>query len=104
MSKSKGEDPHLPRCSNHRLIAVTGTDLGYNDFHTKIMEKMKATNEIKSCGKKYHCPDGLHECETRCYLFDSNAILIVAPEFIKEKDLEEKKYSQVNLGIVEGEV
>lgn len=53
---------------------------------------------------RYKCPDGIHECETRCYLFDSNAILIVAPEFINEKDLEEKKYSAVNLGIVEGEI
>lgn len=106
VSKAPGEDIHLPRCSNPRLIAVTGTDLGYNDFHTKIMEKMKATNELvdRSCSKKYKCPDNLHECETRCYLFDSNAILIVAPEFIKEKDLEEKKYSQVNLGMVEGEI
>ncbi len=53
---------------------------------------------------RYKCPDGVHECETRCYLFDTNAILIVAPDFINEKDLEEKKYSQVNLGIVEGEI
>lgn len=104
VSKSKGEDIHLPRCSNPRLIAVTGTDLGYNDFHMKIMDKMQATNNIKSCGQRYNCPDKMHECETRCYLFDTNAILIVAPAFIKEKDLEEKKYSQVNLGIVEGEV
>lgn len=65
---------------------------------------MKATNEAKSCGKRYLCPDQMHDCETRCYLFDTNAILIVAPEFITEKDLEEKKYSQVNLGMVEGEV
>jgi len=43
-------------------------------------------------------------CQTRCYLFDTNAILIVAPEFMNEKDLEEQKYSQVNLGMVEGEI
>lgn len=63
-------------------------------------------NKLDSIGffSRYKCPDGLHECQTRCYLFDTNAILIVAPEFIKEKDLEEKKYSQVNLGMVEGEI
>ena len=68
------------------------------------MEKMQSSDNIKSCDNKYLCPDGIHTCETRCYLFDTNAILIVAPEFINEKDLEEKKYSQVNLGIVEGEI
>ena len=104
VSKAAGEDTHLPRCATNRLIAVTGTDLGYNDFQTKLMKKMKSSDEVKSCGYKYKCPDNLHECETRCYLFDTNAILIVAPEFINEKDLEEKKYSQVNLGMVEGEI
>jgi len=83
---------------------VTGTDLGYNDFQTRIMKKMKSSDDIKSCGYKYTCPDGVHVCQTRCYLFDTNAILIVAPEFINEKDLEEQKYSQVNLGMVEGEI
>ena len=104
VSKAKGVDINLPRCATNRLIAVTGTDLGYNDFQKKIMEKMKASDNVKSCGNKYLCPDGIHQCETRCYLFDTNAILIVAPEFTNEKDLEEKKYSQVNLGIVEGEI
>ncbi len=104
VSKAKGEDIHLPRCATNRLIAVTGTDLGYNDFQTKIMKKMKSSDGTKSCGYKYKCPDDLHECETRCYLFDTNAILIVAPEFMNEKDLEEKKYSQVNLGMIEGEI
>jgi hypothetical protein len=104
VSKARGVDINLPRCATNRLIGVTGTDLGYNDFQTKIMEKMQSSDNVKSCGHKYKCPDGLHECETRCYLFDTNAILIVAPEFIKEKDLEEKKYSQVNLGIIEGEI
>ena len=97
VSKAKGEDIHLPRCATNRLIAVTGTDLGYNDFQTRIMKKMKSSDKVKSCGYKYKCPDGIHICETRCYLFDTNAILIVAPDFINEKDLEEKKYSQVNL-------
>ena len=59
------------------------------------MKKMKSSDETKSCGYKYKCPDGIHICQTRCYLFDTNAILILAPEFINEKDLEEKKYSQV---------
>lgn len=110
VSKAPGPDVHLPRCATNRLIAVTGTDLGYNDFQTKIMQKMISSgneNEPpgqKSCGREYRCPDGVHMCETRCYLFDSNAILIMAPEFINEKDLEEKKYSAVNLGIVEGEI
>lgn len=104
VSKAPGVDVNLPRCATNRLIAVTGTDLGYNDFQTKLMSKMKSSDGVKSCGNKYMCPDGLHECETRCYLFDTNAILIVAPEFINEKDLEEKKYSQVNLGMVEGEI
>ena len=50
VSKAKGEDVHLPRCATNRLIGVTGTDLGYNDFQTKIMQKMKSSNELKSCG------------------------------------------------------
>ena len=32
VSKAKGVDTKLPRCATNRLIAVTGTDLGYNDF------------------------------------------------------------------------
>ncbi len=105
VSKAPGPDIHLPRCATNRLIAVTGTDLGYNDFQAKIMEKMISSDQDKkSCSRKYKCPDGIHICETRCYLFDTNAILIVAPEFKNEKDLEEKKYSAVNLGIVEGEI
>ena len=70
------------------------------------MEKMLSSDNEnrKSCSRKYKCPDDMHTCETRCYLFDTNAILIVAPEFINEKDLEERKYSSVNLGIVEGEI
>lgn len=33
VSKAKGlGDTNLPRCATNRLIAVTGTDLGYNDF------------------------------------------------------------------------
>lgn len=104
VSKAKGTDINLPRCATNRLIGVTGTDLGYNDFQTKIMSKMKSSDNLKSCGNKYKCPNGLDICETRCYLFDTNAILIMAPEFINEKDLEEKKYSQVNLGMLEGEI
>ena len=104
VSKALGFDINLPRCATNRLIAVTGTDLGYNDFHRNIVNKMKASDGIKSCGFKYKCPNQIQECETRCYLFDTNANVIVAPEFINEKDLEEKKYSQVNLGIVEGEI
>jgi voltage-dependent calcium channel alpha-2/delta-3 len=106
VSKAPGPDPNLPRCATNRLIAVTGTDLGYNDFQAKIMEKMTSSDPggMKSCSKEYKCPDGFHTCQTRCYLFDTNAILIMAPEFNKEKDLEEKKYSQVNLGIIEGEI
>jgi voltage-dependent calcium channel alpha-2/delta-3 len=104
VSKAKGFDINLPRCATNRLIAVTGTDLGYNDFHRNIVNKMKSSDGMKSCGFKYKCPDEIHECETRCYLFDNYANVIIAPEFINEKDLEEKKYSQVNLGIVEGEI
>jgi voltage-dependent calcium channel alpha-2/delta-3 len=104
VSKAVGFDINLPRCATNRLIGVTGTDLGYNDFHRNIVSKMKASDEIKSCGMKYSCPNKIQQCETRCYLFDTNANVIVAPEFINEKDLEEKKYSNVNLGIVEGEI
>ena len=104
VSKAPGFETKLPRCATNHLIAVTGTDLGYNDFHRNIVNKMKSSDGLKSCGFKYKCPDKIHECETRCYLFDTNANLIVAPEFINEKDLEEKKYSQVSLGIVEGEI
>jgi len=104
VSKAPGENTNLPRCATNRLIAVTGTDLGYNDFHKNIMKQMQSSDMRKSCGHKYPCADKQHECETRCYLFDTSANLIVAPDFIKEKDLEEKKYSQVNLGMVEGEI
>jgi len=56
VSKAKGRDIHLPRCATNRLIAVTGTDLGYNDFQTRIMKKMKSSDDRKSCGYKYTCP------------------------------------------------
>jgi voltage-dependent calcium channel alpha-2/delta-3 len=106
VSKARGDDRNLPRCATNRLIGVTGTDLGYNDFQMKIMKKMQSSDDEgkKSCGKEYKCPDGVHICQTRCYLFDTQAILIMSPEFSNEKDLEEKKYSAVNLGIVEGEI
>lgn len=53
VSKAPGVDVNLPRCATNRLIAVTGTDLGYNDFQTKIMNKMKSSDDIKSCGNTY---------------------------------------------------
>ena len=40
----------------------------------------------------------------RCYLFDSNAFLIMDPDFLIASDLDESKYERVQLGKKEGEV
>lgn len=52
VSKANGIDVNLPRCATNRLIAVTGTDLGYNEFQTKLMHKMKSSDDVKSCLNK----------------------------------------------------
>ncbi|XP_052254694.1 voltage-dependent calcium channel subunit alpha-2/delta-2-like isoform X2 [Dreissena polymorpha] len=92
------------RCASERVEAVTGLDILYDDFQNKTMDSMEASDFKKSCGLKYDCPDGEPGCLTRCYLFDSNAFLIMDPDFQTAKDIEERKYEKVQLGEKEGEV
>ncbi|XP_052774120.1 voltage-dependent calcium channel subunit alpha-2/delta-3-like isoform X2 [Mya arenaria] len=92
------------RCATERVEAVTGLDILYDDFQNKTMDSMEASDFKKSCGLLYDCPDGEPGCSTRCYLFDSNAYLIMDPDFLTASDLDESKYERVQLGKKEGEV
>ncbi|KAL4236042.1 hypothetical protein ACF0H5_004428 [Mactra antiquata] len=92
------------RCATERVEAVTGLDILYDDFQNKTMGSMEASDFKKSCGQYYDCPDGEPNCSTRCYLFDSNAFLIMDPDFLVASDLDESKYERVQLGKKEGEV
>ncbi|XP_060584904.1 voltage-dependent calcium channel subunit alpha-2/delta-3-like [Ruditapes philippinarum] len=103
LSKSPYADDHR-RCATERVEAVTGLDILYDDFQNKTMDSMEASDFKKSCGQLYDCPDGEPGCSTRCYLFDSNAFLIMDPDFLLASDLDESKYERVQLGEKEGEV
>ncbi|ESO88121.1 hypothetical protein LOTGIDRAFT_165858 [Lottia gigantea] len=104
MSKAPGPNADHRRCSTERVEGVTGLDILYDDFQNKTMGSMQASDFRKSCQQKYNCPDGEPGCETRCYLFDSSAYLVMDPDFLLANNLDESKYDGVTLGRKEGEV
>ncbi|CAI9736897.1 Hypothetical predicted protein [Octopus vulgaris] len=104
VSMAPGPNSQYRRCATERVEAVTGLDILYDDFQNKSMETMEASDRRKSCGQKYLCPDGEPGCQTRCYLFDSNAYLVMDPDFILASNLDESEYERVTLGKKEGEV
>ena len=63
-----GRNRDQPRCATERVEAVTSLDILYSRFHEIAMSTMQASDGKKSCGQKYHCPDGEPECETRYYM------------------------------------
>jgi voltage-dependent calcium channel alpha-2/delta-3 len=65
VSLAHGPNMHLPRCATERVEAVTSLDVLYNRFHEITTLIMRASNDRKSCGQKYACPDGEPGCETR---------------------------------------
>ncbi|XP_070196192.1 voltage-dependent calcium channel subunit alpha-2/delta-2-like [Littorina saxatilis] len=104
LSKAPGFGAERHRCATERVEGVTGLDILYDDFHNRTMESMQASDFRKSCGLAYQCPDGVEDCQTRCYLFDSGAYLVVDPDFLTASALDESRYEQVTLGSKEGEV
>lgn len=104
VSEAPGPNSRFRRCATERVEAVTGLDILYDDFQNKSMETMEASDRRKSCGQEYLCPDGEPGCQTRCYLFDSNAYLVMDPDFMIASSLDESKYERVTLGRKEGEV
>ncbi|CAL1539791.1 unnamed protein product [Lymnaea stagnalis] len=103
LSKAKGPNSENRRCATERVEAVTGLDILYDDFQKKTLESMQASDFRKSCGQKYTC-NGEPDCETRCYLFDSSAYLVMDPDFLTANALDESQYQTVTLGRKEGEV
>ncbi|XP_033124937.1 voltage-dependent calcium channel subunit alpha-2/delta-1-like [Anneissia japonica] len=97
-------DRSRPRCAMERVEAVTSLDILYNDFHNAVYERMEATDNKHSCDQEYLCPDGEPGCQTRCYLFDKNANIVIDYDFLKATALDERKYKRVSLGKKEGEV
>ncbi|XP_069125986.1 LOW QUALITY PROTEIN: voltage-dependent calcium channel subunit alpha-2/delta-2-like [Argopecten irradians] len=104
ISMARGPNRDKRRCATERVEGVTGLDILYDDFHQKAMGSMQASDFRRSCGQNYTCPDNEPGCLTRCYLFDSDAFLVMDPEFMVASDLEENKYVRVQLGTKEGEV
>ena len=95
-----------PRCATERVEAVTSLDILYNTFHRKAMNLMESSDaeHRKSCGKTYTCPDGEPNCQTRCYLFNGAAQIIMDADFVEASALDTSKYKGVTLGRKEGEV
>ncbi|CAH1773823.1 unnamed protein product [Owenia fusiformis] len=106
LSKAPGENKDQPRCATERVEAVTSLDILYNSFHKTTMDIMESSDpgHLRSCGKKYDCPDGEPQCETRCYLFDNRANLITDPDFLEADNLDTSKYKGITMGKKEGEV
>ncbi|KAK2155924.1 hypothetical protein LSH36_227g06072 [Paralvinella palmiformis] len=104
LSQAPGPNRDSPRCATERVEAVTSLDILYSRFHEIAMSTMQASDGKKSCGQKYDCPDGEPECETRCYLFDNSANLIIDPDFLTADNLDVSKYKGVTMGKKEGEV
>lgn len=104
VSEAPGPNSDQRRCATERVEGVTGLDILYDDFQNRTMEAMQASNGLKSCNQHYTCPNGEDKCQTRCYLFDSKAFLVMDPDFLIASALDESKYEQVQLGTKEGEV
>lgn len=92
------------KCTGDRVEAVVALDIKYTDFHQRIYERLKTSGEERSCGAKYTCPDGVHTCETRCYLVDNSANLVTDPDFLEANITDEREYQRVSLGRKEGDI
>ncbi|BFY99384.1 hypothetical protein BsWGS_02424 [Bradybaena similaris] len=103
-SEAKGPNEDLRRCATERVEAVTGLDILYDNFQKKSLESMQASDFRKSCEQVYDCPDGEPGCQTRCYLFDTSAFLVMDPDFLMANALDPSQYEMVTLGRKEGEV
>lgn len=104
-SIAPGPDTKQLRCATERIIGVTGTDISYDSFHSKIMKRMAASDGRRSCDSTYPCPsNSSKECSTRCYLVDHAGYLIVDPDFDKISAFHESLYNTLTLGHKEGEV
>ncbi|PVD23318.1 hypothetical protein C0Q70_16586 [Pomacea canaliculata] len=104
VSMAPGPNREYHRCATERVEGVTGLDILYDDFHNRSMESMQASDFRKSCGQTYKCPNGIDDCQTRCYLFDSQAFLLMDPDFLTAGALDESRYDKVTMGRKEGEV
>lgn len=106
LSKAPGPNSNHRRCATERVEAVTSLDILYNDFHAKVMGLMQSSDgrHARSCGAVYNCSNGAPACQTRCYIFDNRANMIVDPDFIQVMDIETAKYSGVTMGKKEGEI
>jgi hypothetical protein len=65
---------------------------------------MKAPDGERSCGLNYTCPDGIHTCQTKCYLIDNLANLVTDPGFLTVSTTDEREYKRVSLGRKEGDI
>ncbi|KAL3318708.1 hypothetical protein Ciccas_002628 [Cichlidogyrus casuarinus] len=116
---SEAEGPHKNelRCATERIEAITSLDHGYDTFHDKIFELMKAklsNGEDRDCEAEYKCTpldsknmddQGVkRKCKTKCYLFDNRANVIVDSNFRDVTALDEVKYKGVSLGSAQGEI
>ncbi|EDO28538.1 predicted protein [Nematostella vectensis] len=91
-------------CAGDRVEAVTALDVLYRDFHRRVYELMTAPDGERSCGANYTCPDGIHTCQTKCYLVDNLANLVTDPSFLTVSTTDEREYKRVSLGRKEGDV
>ncbi|XP_028402985.1 voltage-dependent calcium channel subunit alpha-2/delta-1-like isoform X1 [Dendronephthya gigantea] len=91
-------------CTGDRVEAVVALDIKYRDFHESIYERLRRSGGEKACGETYLCPDGVHQCETRCYLVDNAANLVTDPDFLEANITDEREYQRVSLGRKEGDI
>lgn len=95
---------NLTLCAGDHVEAVTALDILYNDFHKQVYKLMKAPDNERSCGSFYKCPDGVHNCQTKCYLLDNLANLVTDPSFLTVSTTDEREYKRVSLGRKEGDI
>ncbi|XP_078356540.1 uncharacterized protein LOC144641397, partial [Oculina patagonica] len=91
-------------CAGDRVEAVTALDILYNDFHRRVYGLLNSSGEARSCGMNYTCPDGEHQCQTRCYLVDNLANLVTDPDFLLVSTTDAREYERVSLGRKEGDI
>ncbi|XP_031549203.1 uncharacterized protein LOC116286765 [Actinia tenebrosa] len=91
-------------CAGDHVEAVTALDILYSDFHKRVYDLMKDPDGERSCDQNYTCADGIHTCQTKCYLIDSLANLVTDPSFLTVSTTDEREYQRVSLGRKEGDI
>lgn len=102
--KCRSYQSSLKLCAGDHVEAVTALDILYNDFHKQVYKLMKAPDNERSCGSSYKCPDGIHTCQTKCFLIDNLANLVTDPSFLTVSTTDEREYKRVSLGRKEGDI